>query len=54
MASDKCSFIQEPRLLLNLYLSPTKEVLLELSLSELEMVLADFAKIQQVIQKVTF
>ena len=58
MASDKCSNIQEPRLLLQLVLQTPnhtkREVLVELSMEDLDRLLADFSKIQTVIRKVMF
>ncbi len=56
LASDKCSNLREPSLLLNLYIKreneeKAREVLIELTKDELDQLLVQFDKIQSAAQK---
>ena len=58
VASDKCSNIREPIMLLNLFVkseneNKLKEILVELTRKDLDNILSEFGKIQQQIQKIS-
>jgi hypothetical protein len=56
IASDKCSNIREPVLLLSLRIKKqlqNQDILVELTREDLDRILNDFAKVQNVLQKIT-